>query len=187
MRTDLKLLTCRMIFAALAGAAGCAGTALDSRVQVEAVIDSWSNPSALAARRLMEEYGTPDEIDSDKLVWRDNGPWRRTTVWNVTPPYVKGDGLELMEQTVYYPTSEAQASAIGAFSDRVFTDKSRDELSVRTDREELSCLSLNLADDIAQGRLTPAAARWNYDKLLELESSGKSSPYMAGLLFSFGR
>jgi len=57
------------------------------------------------------------------------------------------------------------------------------DLAARSNSEELNRLCLNLADDIARGRRTPAEARRFYRRTLSLALSGKSSPYMERLVF----
>ena len=198
MRVSRGALTAAAL-GALLGTAGCfsrvktssqadvAGAALDRRELAEATVSHWSTPSRLAARRLIEEYGVPDEVHADHLLWVNNSPWRRTVVSNVRPMLETDTaGLDVVEQTVKYPLTREQAFAVATFDDRAAFDPKTGELSSRADREEHNYLRLNLADDVAQGRLRPEQARDSYASIVSFEQSGKTSPYLLGLRFAVG-
>lgn len=174
-------------------AAGCASlqtqvsrTPADRALIAKAVVSDWSNVSALAARRLMAQYGPPDDIRSGYLAWNRKGFWKRIIVWDVAPPYVSGEEVGVIEHTIDYPLTARQEADLTAFSRRLIIDRDRGELSVRCDREENAFLSLNLADDVVRGLKTVAQARAAYTKLPDLAASGNSPTYAQGLLFSFG-
>lgn len=187
------------VFGVLLSAGGClsraktspqtdtAQSALDRRDLTEAVIGTWSNVSMMAARRLMEEYGIPDEVHYGRLVWNHNGPWKRTVVRDQRPSYVEGDELGIVEQTIDYPMTQAQASALSSFDPKVTVNSRSGEMTSRADREEVNYLRMNLADDVASRRMSAGQARDAYASIVSLEASGKSSPYMLGLRFGHGR
>ena len=185
-------------FGALLSAGGClsrvktspqadvAGAALDRRELAEATVSHWSNISALAARRLMEKYGVPDEVHADHLVWIGNSPWRRTVVSNERPGFVETDVAELddVEQSVDYSLTPKQAVDVAAFDERAVFNPRSGELSSRADKEEHNYLRLNLADDVVHGRLRPEQARDSYASIVSFEQAGKTSPYLLGLRFA---
>ncbi len=156
------------------------------RALSEATIAQWSDVSALAARRVIEEYGTPDEVHYDRLVWNNDAPWRRTVVRNVLPPYSAGDELGVIEQTIDYSLTPEQAASVAAFDRRLAYNPRSQELSVRSDREENNFLRLNLANEVVEGKLSPDQARDSYARILALEEAGKSSRYLLGLRFAPG-
>ncbi len=147
------------------------------------VTDNWPPISALAARRLMEQYGPPDEVRPGYLVWNDNGPWRRTVVRDITPPYAQADDLGVVEQTIEYPLMPGQIVELAAFDQRLGYNAVGWRLSARSDSEEINFLRLNLANDILNKRMTAAQARELYEKTRQLAASGKTSPYMLSLRF----
>jgi hypothetical protein len=163
-----------------------AGAALDRRELAEATVAHWSNTSSLAARRMMEQYGVPDEVRADQLIWNGNGPWRRTVVSNVRPGFAENELSELgvVEQSVDYAMSPGQAEKVASFDERVSFNPRSGELLSRADKEEHNFLRMNLADDIVHGRLSPDAAKSSYGSIVNFESSGKTSPYLMGLRFS---
>jgi len=193
---DIRFLGRLAAAVALAGAAaGCISpvrgdadadpvqAALNRRALASAVVAEWHDTSALAARRMMQEYGPPDEVRRGRLVWNGNRPWKRTVVRDVAPLYVEGDELGVVEQTVEFPLTAAQVAEVTAFDGRLSYDERNGELSARSEREELNILRMNLADDVADRRASPAQARDSFASILSLEQSGKSSPYLLGLRF----
>jgi hypothetical protein len=168
------------------GGGDAALAAADRRDLAEASVGQWSDVSSLAARKLMEEYGVPDEIRFGRLVWNGRGPWKRIVVRDVRPAYVEGDDLGVVEQTVDYALTPEQENSLGVFAGRLAYNARTAELSSRADREELNFLRLNLADDVVRGREDARRARDNFAALVSLEESGKASPYMTGLRFRPG-
>ena len=151
----------------------------------ENVVDGWYDVSRLAARVMMKRYGPPDEIGSARLVWYGNGPWKRTIVRDVPPPYAgsSGEDLGVIEQTVSYRVTPEEAAGLIGIGDRLSCDPARMELSSRADREEANFLRLNLANDVVGRVLTAQEASLSYTRILELEASGKTTQYMLGLRF----
>lgn len=150
----------------------------------EAVVENWWPESGRAARRTIENYGVPDEVRPELLVWRARGPFRRVVVRNVTPPYVSGEELGVVEQSVRYTLAPAQVAELRKFDRRLGYERGSRELAARSDRAEVNLLRLNLADDVVRRRMTPDEARRFKDRALALENAGKTSPYMTGLRFT---
>lgn len=185
------------VFASALAAGGClspvksssrpdtAQAMTDRRDLAEAVIANWSAISALAARRLLEQYGAPDEVRSGRLVWSGRGPWKRTVVRDLRWPYARPEELGVVEQTVEYPLTAGQIAEVQAFDDHVTFSPASREMRSSADREEVNYLRLNLADDVANGRTSAEQARQDYRKILALEAAGKSSPYLLSLHFAF--
>jgi hypothetical protein len=163
--------------------ADVAGAALDRRELAESTASHWSNSASLTARILMEEYGVPDEVHADHLVWINNSPWRRTVVSSGKDFAVNEAGQDLVEQSVDYKLTPKQAADLAAFDDRVVYNPRSGLLSSRAPREEYNFARLNLADDIVHGRTTPGAARSSYAGIVKFEAAGKTSPYLLGLRF----
>ena len=166
--------------------ADVAGAALDRSELAEATIAHWSNDSALIAKRLMEEYGVPDEVHADRLLWINNSPWRRTVVRNERGIAETGVERDVVEQAVDYPLTPQQAVDVAAIDGRVVFNPRSGQLSSRAGKEEYNYLRLNLADDVIHGRMRPEEARNSYSRLVSFEQAGKTSPYMLGLRFTPG-
>lgn len=195
----MKISSDLALSAALVFAAGCVSTvrnaapgesALDAQSRwelAEQVVLGWAYTPRMAARLLMESYGSPDEVGSSRLVWHGNGPWKRTIVRDLPIPYVGGatDDLGVIEQTVSYRLSLEQAADLAVFSDRLKGDPASMELSSRADREGVNILRLNLANDVVRRLLTAEEAKDSYARVLTLEAAGKTQRYMLGLRFGY--
>jgi hypothetical protein len=159
-----------------------AGGSLDRDVSATQTVDQWEDLSARAARLLMNDYGVPDRVASDRLTWNNRGPWRRIVVRDEPPSDAAGKDLGLIEETVPYGAlSPSQTADLARFDDRIAFDAAAGELSASSDDESLNILSLNLADDVVERRLNPEQARAAYFHDMELEQSGKTPRDMLSL------
>lgn len=153
----------------------------------EKQIESWPSRSRSAARVTMARYGMPDEVGADALVWRASGPWKRTTVHRrAWLRYAFGAEPDCLENTVAYEVPTRSVRDLARFDGRISADPDRAELSSRSGSEAGNYLTLNLADEIVNGKRTVAEAKAFQARVLRLADSGKSSPYLAGLLFATG-
>jgi len=153
------------------------------RERAEDAIAYWSDSSRLQAARLIEEYGPPDEVRRGRLTWNEKGPWKRTTVWEVSQEYPSNQDGDDLEQVLAYPVPEDKRLALLAFSDKVRVSEDGQELSAHSNREELDFLALNLAHEVIQGMRGPLDAFHFEQRTLQLSAAGKTSPYLQGLLF----
>lgn len=178
-----------LVLGAARAASGAGGWS--DRVSVpkpaEKLIDGWPSRSRSAARITMARYGMPDEVGEDAMVWRANGPWKRTTVHRrAWLRYAFGAEPDCVENTVAYEVPTRSLEDLSRFDGRVTADPARAELSSRAGNESVNYLILNLADEIVNGKRTVAEAKAFRARILRLADSGKSSPYLAGLLFETG-
>jgi hypothetical protein len=153
--------------------------------QARATAANWYTYSELVALKLMDEYGPPDQVQSDRLVWHNAGPWAKIAVWDEEDFDYSGVlGPDNLEETLSFSVPPERLKDLEAFSDKLAISADGQELSVRGNSEELNYLTLNLAHEIAQGTKDPAEARLLYGRICQLSQAGKSSPYMQGLRFS---
>ena len=171
----------------LGAAAGPASASSDPE-EAGSVIADWPEPSQLAARKVMEKYGSPDAFSSILLTWNDTGPWKRILVYRNAGTNELGVGpADILQQFVRREVPVARWRALTAFGRGVAYDPQKGELSARSDSEEKNFLALNLADEIVRGKKDAQAAQRFYEKTLALSLSGKSSRYMNRLLFAADR
>ncbi|HAM36154.1 MAG TPA: hypothetical protein DEB40_02505 [Elusimicrobia bacterium] len=150
----------------------------------EILIKDWPAASQYIARVMIEKYGQPGDFNDHALVWRNNGPWKRTIVYR-TAPKSASDGMQdsVLEQTVHYRVPLSKFEELSRFDSRVVANRSRNELASISDSEKMNFLALNLADEIVIGWRNAAEARFLHDQVSKLAQSGKSSPYLEGLQF----
>jgi hypothetical protein len=148
------------------------------------VIRAWPKFARAAARAMIAKYGSPQQFDRDTLVWFHNGPWKRTIVHReALRPSVPGGERGALQQTIGYLVPADKIDALRRFNGLIEVSQSAGELSFRSSNESRNFLALNLAEDIVTGRMGVAEARDLFAKTSRLALTGKSSPYLDGLLF----
>lgn len=157
--------------------------AAQRRDAADAATWTWSEPSRVAAAKLIADYGPPDEIKPFQLTWKKNGPWKKTIVWNLGSDPGTVTGGDLIEQTVEFAVPPARLAALAAFSGKLRVSHGGTALSVRGAGEPLNFLTANLAVAVARG-MSPEQARLFHEKTVDLAASGKSSRYLQGLHFA---
>ena len=150
----------------------------------ESIILSWPTYSYRLARMMIAKYGQPSEARDTRLVWIDNGPWKRTVVYRSDPEAgVFRAGKGRLEQTVAYRVPAGKAEALAKYDKGLEVDAEHGRLTSRSDSETGNFLALNLADEVVKGRRAPKEAADYREKLEKLAPSGKSSSYLDGLMF----
>jgi hypothetical protein len=151
----------------------------------ETVIENWPGPSRLAARALIAKYGEPRRFDLDSLEWSDHGRLSKIVVYRTAPgSFFRRHENDVVEESIWYDVPDVKIAELQRFDDRLTVDKATGELSARAESEALDFLALNLADEIVAGERTAREARDFYRKTAQFSESGKSSPYMSGIIFS---
>lgn len=151
----------------------------------EMVIQKWPKNLQSEARMLMDRYGQPDSIEDNKLVWNDNGPWKRTIMHKEGQTRsMIGRSRDHLEQVISREVPEDKVADLQKFDKRIKVDRDAGELSSRSDSERMNFLTLNLADDIIKGQRSVSDARSFAKQVQSLEKAGKSSPYLDGLIFT---
>jgi hypothetical protein len=136
----------------------------------------WYVGPSLMTKLMMERYGPPDSLSPLAASWFERGPWKRIVVHADRPE-------TSLEQAINYPADAQTAQVLRAFSPAITVDTVNDEMSARSNNESLNFLSLNLANEVAEGRRDPQDALSLYLRMAKLAASGKSSPYVEGLMF----
>lgn len=78
-------------------------------------IKNWPAQSREAARRVIEQYGEPDEISATQLVWHKRGPWRQIVAskaidqQNFPAPHYTLFALEPSDETAVPAVTAAKA------------------------------------------------------------------------------
>ncbi len=159
------------------GAAGSTGFRRPSprRSEPGTLLAGWPRPARLAARAMIEKYGLPQRTSENRLEWENMGPWKRIVVHR--------DSVFPLEQAVAYAVPSDKLAALEEFHRGVTVDAGTATLAVRGDGEAYNLLTLNLADEIATGKKSPAQAARFFDKTSRLLEAGKSSRYTDRLLF----
>lgn len=143
------------------------------------MIAGWPSRAESAARAMIDKYGDPDEATEDALVWYGNGPWKKTVVRRSAGKLYTGIVADdCIENTLAYGVPRNKIAELGRFGEHVDANPDSAELSARSESEAVNFLTVNLAVEIARGKLTAEAARVHYTRLKDVPSS----PYLTSLL-----
>lgn len=152
------------------------------------VIAEWPPKPQEAARKMIEKYGQPDEFTESHLVWKGDGPWRKTIVSREEIPHsFPMAHTDLLEQVIDYRVPPDKFDELARYDGSVIVERTRGTIAARCDKEEMNFLALNLANDIVRGTRTVEAARDYYAKAAMDFMKGKKDPYTQGLQFSMSR
>jgi hypothetical protein len=149
-------------------------------------IKSWPEASQMAAKEMMDKYGKPNETTPHMLVWYNNGPWKRTTIYDVETKHIfPVDHTDVMEQVIDHKVPTNKFSALAEYDGSVSIHRTDGEISAKCDFEGANFLALNLAHDVITGKKTVQAARDFYTKAIkEFVLDKKTSPYMKSFQFT---
>ena len=137
--------------------------------------DQWEPAARRAAHVMVERYGPPQETSPYELRWNGPPPWKRILVQN--------EPQDPLEEVVAYAVPEKALAALNRFPHGLSVYAAEGALGASSDREYANLLSLNLADEIATGKITPEEGNRFFISTLRLREAGKSSPYTERLLF----
>jgi hypothetical protein len=149
-------------------------------------IKSWPEASQMAAKEMMDKYGKPNETTPHMLVWYNNGPWKKTTIYDVETKHIfPVDHTDVMEQVIDHKVPANKFSSLAEYDGSVSVHRTDGEISAKCDFEGANFLALNLAHDIITGKKTIQAARDFYTKAIkEFVLDKKTSPYMKSFQFN---
>ncbi|MBI3299027.1 MAG: hypothetical protein HYZ75_12725 [Elusimicrobia bacterium] len=161
-----------------------AAVANERDAAVERIIADWPEASKAAARVTIEAYGTPGQVTPTALAWSGNGPWLKTVVFKNGPRATfPAEHRNILRQAIRYGVPQEKAGELAKMGIGVKFDPASQELSSVSEAEETNFLALNLARDVAEGRLTAREARAEYARTIQMASAGSTVPAMQGLLF----
>jgi hypothetical protein len=159
------------------------GSAKIEAGDVAEITKDWPEPAKAAAADMLRKYGPPQEATARLLVWRDNGPWKRTIVHRDGADHAFATPhKDVLEQVVEYKVPLNFFNALAVYNGSVLADRTRGELTAHCDKESTNFLALNLAHDIIRGRLTAEQAREAHTKALQELMAGKNPDYTQKLM-----
>ena len=155
---------------------------------VDRLISDWGNIPRNVARKTLERYGPPNEATPSRLIWFENGPWKRTILYRDEVPHnFPKPHTDVLEQFIDYRVPPDKFSELAAYDGSVVAERTKGELSARCDMEEMNFLALNLAHDIVTGARSVDDARQHYAETAVAFMLGRPAPYTEGLRFELQR
>lgn len=147
-------------------------------------IQDWSKTSQKAAKAMMEKYGPPAETTAGMWIWYDNGPWKRTIVYDQSINHdFPVPHHDVLEQFINYNAPEDRYDELAKFDGSVIVERTKAEMSARCDSEAANFLALNLANDVATGQKTVEEARKFYADAIRAKLRGEPPKYAQSFVF----
>lgn len=158
--------------------------AMANQNSVDQMIAAWPARPKLGAQMMLSQYGPPQEVTSEKLVWHNQGPYKRITVTKKEHHHdFPTPHMDFLEHTVSYKVPSDKADALSAFDGSATFDRTRGELSGRCDLEGHNILTLNIANDILTGKKSAEEGRKAFSQIVVDDLLGKHPPYVTSLQF----
>ena len=54
---------------------------------VNQLLSQWHGKPLEGAKKMIQKYGYPQEATMSRLIWYNNGPWKRTIIYKETVPH----------------------------------------------------------------------------------------------------
>ncbi|MGH9942474.1 MAG: hypothetical protein ACRD9R_08985 [Pyrinomonadaceae bacterium] len=151
---------------------------------VRTLIESWPPMSKKAAEQTLDKYGPPNEAMASRLIWYNNGPWKRTICYrdevlhNFPAPHT-----DVIEQFIDYQVPVEKFSELAEFDGSVIVERTKGEVSARCDMEAANILALNLMHEIVTGKITADKAREIYSEVTGAYVLNQPAAYAEKLQF----
>lgn len=149
------------------------------------ILAIWPEKQREGALKIINKYGLPHEATVSRLIWYNNGPWKKTIVHREAVPHAfPTPHPDFLEQTIDYRTPIEMFDVIAHYDGSVYPDRTKGEVSAVCDKEEMNILSLNLFHEIVIGKRTVSDAKTFYaETAANFLIRHKSSPYIEKFLF----
>ncbi|PAV30471.1 hypothetical protein CIL05_05035 [Virgibacillus profundi] len=152
---------------------------------VNQIIAGWPEKQKNGALKIIEKYGFPQEATASRLIWYNNGHWKRTIVHRDAVPHnFPTPHPDFLEQTIDYRTPIYMFDEIAFFDGSCYPDRTKGEVTAICDKEEMNMLSINLFHEIVTRKRTAEEAK---AALVEIGANYLlhhiSSPYVEQFLF----
>jgi hypothetical protein len=168
-----------------AGINAFTGNPQQGQTSLEEVTANWNETARNAARQMFQKYGAPQEVTTNRLVWHENRPWKRTEVVNQDVQHnFPVSHTDVLHQTLAIDVPVDRYDDLAAFDGSITASRTAGELTASCSREEHNFIALNLVSDILSGRLTVPQARQRLSELVQQTNDGQRVSYAGEIRFS---
>lgn len=155
-----------------------------TRERVDIALADWPQPPRGIAEKTIEKYGLPNELMPTRLIWYNNGPWKRTEVQRDEIPHAfPSPHTDYITNYINYTVPPELLSELAKFDGSVLIDRTRGEAGARCDMEAANILSLNLMHEITTGEQSVEGAREKFAEQMAAYMMNRSAPSAEALQF----
>ncbi len=148
------------------------------------MLATWPPGPQLAGQEMIAKYGAPQEVTSERMIWRDAGPYKRIMLTKEMLPHdFPMPHMDYLDHTINFNVPNDKTDEVHAFDASITIYRVPGELSARCDLESNNVLTLNLAIDVISGKKSVAAARKQFGEVVVQRAEGKNPPYAMALQF----
>jgi uncharacterized protein with HEPN domain len=151
---------------------------------VQTIINDWNTMSKKSANLTIEQYGSPNEAIPSRLIWYNNGPWKRTIVYRDEIPHdFPQPHTDIIEQVINYSVPQEMYNELAKFDGSLIVEKTRGEVSSRCDMEAANFTAINVMHDICTGKLNAEKGRELLCEVMSAYMMDRPAPYAEKLQF----
>jgi hypothetical protein len=156
----------------------------EGRMSAKDTIAGWPEKPREVAMKLISQYGEPDAVTADRLIWQNKGPWKETIAYREEVPHdFPKPHTDLLEQSINYRVPPDKFDELAEYDGSVIAGRTNGTLAARCDKEEMNFLAINLANDVATGKKSVSEARKLYADTVTAFMKGEKPPYVQKLQF----
>jgi hypothetical protein len=112
------------------------------KLYVDGILNTWQEKLREGAFKLINKYGYPDEASTSKLIWYNNGDWKRTIVHRDALIYLlPNNQSNFLEQTFEYMRSLGE---LKLSKENIYVNRTKKEITIFGESEEVNLRSLNI-------------------------------------------
>lgn len=147
-------------------------------------IKEWPAMSTKSVKQMVDAYGPPNEAIPSRMIWYNNGKWKRTIVYRDEIPHnFPQPHSDTLEQFIDYHVPPEKFSEIAKFDGSVIVERTKGEVSARCDMEAANILALNMMHKIVTGEFSAEKAREVYSEQTAAYVMNRPAPYAEKLQF----
>ncbi len=176
----------------MSGRMGISAAMKPSRDMARKVMERWMDEPKKAADYMVDKYGPPDELTSERMIWHNNGPWKTSILTNEEIPHnFPMAHHDMLLQIIDYRVPVDMFDEVADYDGSVIIERTKGTLGARCDKEAANFLAVNLANDVATKRKTVAEARSFYANAINAMMAGnlnsEQRDYTSKFVFSTPR
>jgi hypothetical protein len=151
---------------------------------VERIVEGWPKMAQKSAREIIGKYGAPNEAIDSRLIWYENGPWKRTICYrDEIPHHFPNPHSDTLECVIDYQVPLEKVTEVLKFDGSITVERTSGEISSRCDMEAANFLALNMVHEIVTGNMTAEQARDFLTETAAAYAVSRSAPHAERLMF----